>query len=515
MRFTSVVAISLPALALAQNGTSGPACACNQLASITSANASALVRPNDALYLSENRRVWDQRSNQNPACIYLPSTAQEAASAVEVISECKATFVIRGGGHLPVPGSNNIEGGVLLSLNRLVDITLSEDKATVAVGAGNRWREVYQALEPEGLYVIGGRLSSIGVAGVTLGGGVNYLINKYGFSMDQVVSYEVVVGNGTLVTASAQSEPDLFWALKGGNSNFGLVTSFNFKTIEVPSISTSIIAVGEDGVESYIRAFCDFVDDTGNNPSQGAGSVSSISYNVTNKRASASFIGVTEGTDNPSPRFAGIAAVPGKANEINNVSTPFGFQGSSVAPLNTFRQVLLVPLPPRRKLTRLCSVQFGHHTIRTDADRLIEIYREWRNAADALADVEGFAVTFVLNGAPKSAATVALTNGVGNAWGLADDDNYIWWQFATNWRNAEDDLRVTSWSNSLLERLHRENVELGLATEFLYAGDTNEFQNVYLGFPQENQDRLFEIRERYDPEGVFKSLNFGGYKLGF
>ncbi|PSK58778.1 hypothetical protein B9Z65_6793 [Elsinoe australis] len=497
MKYLALTAALLSTLASAQNSTTGPACACSQLAAAAPGNATALLRAGDALYDTENRRVWDQRSNQNPACIFLPSTPLEAAAAVEIISGCDATFAIRGGGHAPVPGANNIENGVLLSLNRLKTLSLAEDKATVSIGAGNRWIEVYQFLEPEGLYVIGGRLSTIGVPGVTLFGGVNYLINKYGFSMDQVTSYEVILGNGTLVTASSSSNPDLFWALKGGTNNFGVVTTFTFKTISVPSVSTSIIAVGDSGVESYIQAFCDFVDDTGNNPSIGVGSVSTISYNVTSRQASASFIGAAEGTDRASPRFAGIAAVPGKVAENNNVSTPYQFQRAAQAPLNIFR------------------VQFGHHTIKTDAPRLQQIYRDWRAAVEDIADVQGLGATFVLNGAPKSAAAVALNNGVGNVWGLADDDNYIWWQFSTTWALPQDDLRVTTWSNSLLERIHRENVELGLATEFLYAGDANEFQNVFITYPKENQERLEQIRDMYDPEGVFRRLNFGGFKIGF
>lgn len=88
------------------------------------------------------------------------------------------------------------------------------------------------------------------------------------------------------------------------------------------------------------------------------------------------------------------------------------------------------------------------------------------------------------------------------------------WQFATSWERAEDDLRVSSWSKSLLERLHEENKAKGLSTEFLYAGDTAEWQNPILTFPPANLERMRRIRDQYDPSLTFTTLNWGGYKLG-
>lgn len=98
---------------------------------------------------------------------------------------------------------------------------ISEDKETVTSGAGQGWSEVYQALEPYGLYAIGGRLKSIGVGGLTLGGGINYFGNKYGFTADTTSAYEVVLSTGMVVTATAKNHPELFWGLKGGLNNLG------------------------------------------------------------------------------------------------------------------------------------------------------------------------------------------------------------------------------------------------------------------------------------------------------
>lgn len=106
-------------------------------------------------------------------------------------------------------------------MTNLNEVAISTDLSTVSAGAGLGWISVYSALEKYGLYAIGGRYKSIGVAGLTLGGGLNYFAAKYGFTMDNVVSFEVVIASGDIVNASATEKPDLFWALKGSGSNFG------------------------------------------------------------------------------------------------------------------------------------------------------------------------------------------------------------------------------------------------------------------------------------------------------
>lgn len=103
-----------------------------------------------------------------------------------------------------------------MTLTGLSQRTVSADRSSIAVGPGNQWVDVYAALDPYGLDAIGGRLKTIGVPGLTLIGGFHYFNNKYGWAMDNVLSYDVVLGNGTLVTVNQISHSDLFWALKGG-----------------------------------------------------------------------------------------------------------------------------------------------------------------------------------------------------------------------------------------------------------------------------------------------------------
>ncbi|KAI1131364.1 FAD binding domain protein [Nemania abortiva] len=483
----SCSAVSSPVVSLAD----GASCGCTQLAS---QYGSLVLFSNSTSYSTANLEYWDVRSDQSPACIFLPSETSQVASAISILSSCGTQFAMRGGGHMNFPGSNNIDGGVLLALNSLNDVVVSDDQKSVDIGPGARWVDVYEALAPYGRYAIGGRLKTIGVSGLTLIGGFHYLINKYGMTMDNILSYDVVLGNGTQVVANATSNPDLFWALKGGGSNFGVVTKFTMQALPIANISTTIQAFDESAVPAFINASCDLAANDG--PDIAAGTVLSISVNTTTREATASLLGVQEGTESPPSRFANFSSIPSPLTVVNKVQTPIEWHSVLETPNQMFR------------------VQFAHHTMKPDGAQLYRIYQAWRAAVDDVIDVEGLYPTFVMNIMPKSAASVAKNNGVGNTWGLDDEESLIIWQFSTGWSNAVDDLRMTNWARSLLDYWHAENVAKGLAHDFLYAGDAGEFQNVFTGYPIENVRRMREVRDAYDPTGTFRRLNWGGFKLG-
>ncbi|KAJ7765941.1 putative FAD-binding oxidoreductase, partial [Mycena maculata] len=467
-------------------GVSG---ACSKLAELYD---DAVLYNSSADYTTQNIDYWDIRCDLAPTCIFLPTTADEVASAVGIFSSYQAPFAVRGGGHMNFPDSNDINDGVLLALNNLNNITVNANESTLTVGPGNRWDEVYTALEPYGLYMIGGRLKTIGVPGLTLIGGFHYFINKYGFAMDGVVQYDVVLGNGTQVVANNATNRDLFWALKGGANNFGVVTRFTFQAYAIPLISTTILEFNTSSVKAYVQATVDFLDN--NPPDLGAGAVFTIQYNQTTKVTTPSILGVQQGTESPPSRFANFTAI-GPTVQIDNVTTPPVWHNQLDSPFQEFR------------------VQFAHKIMHPNAARIYAIYQAWIKAIDEVADVEALQSTFVLNTIPKTAAAVSKNNGVGNVWSLDDTQSLIIWQLSNNWANAADDGRITNWAINFIDSQHKINQELGLASEFLYMGDAGEFQKPFLGFPAANVHRLREIRAAYDPQGVFIHLNTGGFKL--
>jgi FAD/FMN-containing dehydrogenase len=135
---------------------------------------------------------------------------------------------VKSGGHAAFAGASNIEDGLTIDLIHLNDITVSEDQKQASLGPGNVWYDVYSTLSPMGLTVIGGRVSAIGVGGLTLGGGISFFSNRYGWACDNVNAYEVVFADGSIHEVTSSSEyDDLYWALRGGGNNFGIVTRFD------------------------------------------------------------------------------------------------------------------------------------------------------------------------------------------------------------------------------------------------------------------------------------------------
>jgi len=140
-------------------------------------------------------------------------------------------FSVRGGGHTHFPGAASSDGGLLIAMDKLTGLSLDERTGVVSIGPGNRWINVYDFLEPYGLATVGGRVPTVGVAGLITGGGNSFYSTAYGMACDMVESFEVVLASGKVAIASAKQNPDLFKALKGGGNNFGIVTRFDLYTV--------------------------------------------------------------------------------------------------------------------------------------------------------------------------------------------------------------------------------------------------------------------------------------------
>lgn len=375
-------------------------------------------------------------------------------------------------------------------------ISYNERTKTVNVAPGARWVDVYDSLDRLGRYTIGGRLKTIGVPGLTLIGGYHYFINKYGFTMDNVVRYEAVLGNGTKVVASRTSHPDLFWGLKGSANNLALVTNFEFSTYPIARLSTTIQTFADDEIEDFLDATVDFLKKS--DSSVGAGGIFTISLNSSTGLFSASLLGAQEGTSSPPSKFGSFSRLNATLRR-NAVLRPVEWHSQFDTPFQAQR------------------IQFVSHTMKPSKTQLRYLYREWRKAVLDIGDVQGLYGTFVVNLTPKSAIAVGKHNGVGNLWEDAlDEEDLLIWQFATSWAAASDDLRMSAWSETLAARLHAENKAKDLAHPLLYMGDAGEFQNPFQTFFSANTlRRLRRIRKEYDPASVFTRNVWGGFKMGF
>lgn len=213
-----------------------------------------LLLPGDPGY-EEARLVHNGLIDKRPALIARCRGVADVVDAVKLAQRLGLEVAVRGGGH-NVAGRATIDGGVMidLSLMKAVRVDVKGRKAWVEGGA--TWAGVNRETQLHGLAVTGGVVSSTGVAGLTLGGGLGWLMGKHGLALDNLLAAELVTAEGKILRASAADEPDLFWALRGGGGNFGVVTSFEFQLHAVgPMVTGGLVAHPFDRAQDVLRFF--------------------------------------------------------------------------------------------------------------------------------------------------------------------------------------------------------------------------------------------------------------------
>lgn len=216
-----------------------------------------LLREGDAGY-DQARQIWNGMIDRRPAFIARCSNADDVTKAIVFARNRDLLISVRGGDH-SAAGAAVCDGGVMIDLSPMKAITVDPDARVARVEPGARWREVDDATQAHGLATTGGTISDTGVSGLTLGGGLGWLAGKHGLTCDNLLAAELVTADGERLRASENENPDLFWALRGGGGNFGVVTAFEFRLHAVgPTIYGGMVAHPLERAQEVLRFYREY-----------------------------------------------------------------------------------------------------------------------------------------------------------------------------------------------------------------------------------------------------------------
>ncbi|KAK7178807.1 Bifunctional solanapyrone synthase 4 [Paraphaeosphaeria sporulosa] len=453
--------------------------------------------PGSETYARENTFFWSRACVRSPPCIFEPESPQHVADALKTIRETNSMFAVRSGGHMTVPGAASTSEGVLIATTRLDSRQLSQNDTIARLGPSVTWGEAYDWLAPRRLAVVGGRFAPVGIAGLLLGGGMSYFSNQLGWAASSVVNMQVVLANGTVVDANATSNPDLFWALKGGSCNFGIVTRFDIKTHDVGEVFAGGVTYEGEQMEDYVHAIANFVAPGGGAEDPLAGILPTVQIGP--------IPGVVSG-----PAFLfhrGLDPFPQALRNFTKIPTVHN--AAHIRPTFSSFSDETVPYGDRsmRTLFWMTSLKMTLESVYLMNDTFV-------SAAVSQLNIPGLFVAMSFQPITLSHMEAAREAG-GDAIDLDPADGPILAALiVTGWQNTEDDEVVEKFSINTLGRLDELAGAANLSYPFTFLNDAGRSQKVFGQYGGgKSLPRMRDIARAYDPEGVFQKLNKGGFKL--
>ncbi|KAL8868532.1 MAG: hypothetical protein Q9174_004929 [Haloplaca sp. 1 TL-2023] len=439
-----------------------------------------------------------------PQCIVRPRTDEEVVVAIGILKQqyddctrqgrAHPLFAVRSGGHSPIPGAANIDGGIVIDLQLLDEVVPSEDGSRVAIGTGARWLDVSAILDRKCLAVAGGRNSAVGVGGLTLGGGISFFSPRVGFVCNNIISYEIVLANGTKATASEKSNPGLWRALKGGSNNFGIVTRFVARSFPSTDIWSGFLYMMASKSTQVIQAF----------------------YNYTQTKAEVR----DEYAAGPLLCFTYLQKLGIKLIATNLVYTkPEPWPSCYAGFRNIGRLWSTVKLRSLTSATNeLASSspaglrqKFITTTVVNDHATLMEVHASYEKGAKVMRKVKSMIWTLVLQPLYPSIATMSQPNVLGLD---TRTEPLVIVLFTAVWEDKSDDELVARTTRDIIASIDHYAASRGTADPYRYLNDCDSWQNPFDGYGAENKRFLQAMSREYDPDGLFQSACVGGFKLG-
>jgi FAD/FMN-containing dehydrogenase len=208
-----------------------------------------------------SRRIWNGMIDRRPAMVARCASPADVRTAVKLARAEQLVVSAKGGGH-GVAGSAVCEAGLMIDLSLMKELKMDPTSREVIAGPGVLWGEFDKATEAHQLATTGGQVSHTGIAGLTLGGGLGYLMGKHGAACDNLLSLDVVTADGEMLTASAEQNADLFWAMRGAGANFGIVTSFRYRVHPLSGVLAGMLLYPRDRAKELVAFHREFLHGT-------------------------------------------------------------------------------------------------------------------------------------------------------------------------------------------------------------------------------------------------------------
>ncbi|KAK7398012.1 hypothetical protein QQX98_012620 [Neonectria punicea] len=476
----------IPALAdNAKRSDNGCAAACATLKFLY--GDGSVETKDEAAYQAFTDAYWSSnQADVNPYCIFKPSRATQVSVLVLLSRLTQCPFAAKSGGHAAFAGASSVEGSITVSFANLKSVALSKDKKIASIEPGNIWGPVFEELTKSDVTVVGGRLYNIGVGGLTTGGGISFFSNLYGWACDNVDSYEVVLANGLIVKASASQYSDLYWALRGGGNNFGLVVSFNLKTIPLAGgkMWGGSRMYTQDTFPEVTDALVNIINNSPQDPKAGLYVVWAYSGGTKLAIPALYYSQPDAGNATIWEDFNAISSISDTTQ--NRVLAEWGKETMNDSP------------PGLREIYYVVTTKVDHDILAFARDAFY-------SSVPSVADIPGIIPNLVVQGITVPQLQ-QMENSGGNALGLdAADGPFFILQLCAMWDNKSDDATVYRWMSDILEKVTAEAKARGVNNDYVYMNYASQFQDVVATYGASNKAKLKTVAKKYDPQQVFQS----------
>lgn len=429
-----------------------------------------LVRPGDPTY-DEARSIWNAAHDRNPALIVRCHGVADVLRTVEFARSEGLPLAVRGGGH-SIPGFSTVDKGVVLDLSPMNAVRVDPGRGTVTAQGGALWSDVDAETQAFGLAVTGGLISTTGIGGFTLGGGIGHLVRRCGLTCDNLIAADIVTADGQYLHTSEDERPELLWALRGGGGNFGVVTSFELRLHEVgPTVFAGLVFYSGEHAEQILRNF----------PREAPDELSMV-VNLTTAPPAPFLPEEVHGK----PIVAVVGMWSGRPEDGDAATRPYRELAPVITDLfspmpYTAMQTILDPLYPRGMWNYFRSAFFDD--LGGSAESIVA---EYRRVPNPISELHIHQLGGAMSRIPEDATAFGTRNR-----------EYLF-NVVSRSPDAEGYPAAVAWAKSATDALNTD-----AAAYVNFTGEASE-DRVRASYPKATYDRLAAVKERYDPSNLFR-----------